>query len=221
MSRVVRLGLAAWAVLFMVLPSHADTIYLKTGSVMVTQIERFSDGAFWVKDGKRTVILHPDEITKIVFSAGPDPSVVTMVRPPVPPSGSRGLSGSMLAAPPAMASTFPGSSMTDTDFESTTPDTSEFVEPADLIILNYNAHLTRGIFQIIGEVENRRTTEARYVKATVFLMNVQGAVVDQNFSYVSPSPHLKPGERKSFKVSFLNPAENVSKYKIRVESAAF
>lgn len=191
-------------------PVFGDTLYLKTGEVLQTRVERFSDGAFWVRDGKRTVIFRPDDILKIVFQDAPETTVT--VRPgkaglkPAPKSKA----SAILTIPPADASS---------SVESPPEDTAG---RGELAILNYKANLFSGIFQILGEVENRMKTDARYVKITVLLMDRDGSVIDQNFAYVYPDPpHLSPGGKKSFRVSFINPPPGVTKYKIRVESSAF
>lgn len=194
------------------LPVFGDTIYLKTGEVRQTAVERFSDGAFWVKDGKRTIILDPAEILKIVFTRDPDTSL-SRISAARAPTLSRSSAARMLSIPSADASGEEGGGEAG--------DTIPATEP-DLVILNYNAIMRGGIFHVVGEVENRKAVEARYVKVTVFLIDRREEVVDQNFSYVHPTPpHLKPNQKKSFKASFFNPPADVAKYKIRVESGQF
>ena len=61
--------LIGWFIFFSVCRSaSADTLYLRSGDVISTSVERYSDGAFWVKDGKKTYVLDPKDILKIVFT---------------------------------------------------------------------------------------------------------------------------------------------------------
>lgn len=188
---------------FCVSPAFGDTIFLKSGEVITTKVERFSDGAFWVREGKKTYILDPSDVLKIAFTQDLEtlmPASSRKAAPRAPPVSS---SRANLFVVPASASSFDS-------------------PPAELVILNYSARLTSGIFQVTGEVENRMDTTARYVKITVSLMDESGEIVDQNFSFVRPDPpHIDAGNKKGFRVSFLNPATGVAKYKIRVESSPF
>src|SRR3990167_7072516 len=201
-------------------PAFGDTIYLKTGEVLRTEVERYSDGAFWVKDGRRTYILKPEEILKIVFQPFAGPHETTGVaprsrgaRPGQGASGGGGVTGMVQTATAALRAIAS---------ESGAIDSADTTAREALAIVSYEALLNSGIFQIVGEVENRLRTPARYVKITVVLMDRSGSVVDQNFSYVHPDPpHLEVGQRKAFKVSFLHPPQGVTKYKIRVESSPF
>lgn len=201
-------------VVFAACPARADTVYLKTGEVRAMTVERYSDGAFWVRDGKRTVIYRPEEIIKIVFAESIEH--VAQIRPAAGPAASRtpaarhAASSAALLTVPSAAASPPASSVPSDSAE------------AQLVILNYRANAQKGIFQIVGEVASRMQTEARYVKITVTLLAADGDALDQNFSYVLPSPpHLKPGETKSFRVSFIRPPDGIAKYKIRVESSPF
>ena len=193
--------------------SVADTIYLKSGDVVSTSVERYSDGAFWVKDGRRTYILDPKDILKIVFTRDLESLTSTTPRRSSAPAPKRPAAGVILSVQPASASNSP-QAVDDADGADT-------FGPG-LAIINYTAQMTQGIFQVVGEVENRTDTPERYVKVSVSLMDGIGTALDQNFSYVMPGPpHLKSGERKGFRVSFLNPKKGVAKYRIRVESSQY
>ena len=206
-------------------PSHADTVILKSGEIRSTVVDRFSDGAFWVRDGKKIYIIQPDEILKIVFTRDTEVTLPLrpekiLARPPgvrSKPAPASRTTREILSIPSAAASSAPSEEGSADTVQSPAGES----EP-ELAILNYTALLNSGIFQIVGEIENRSAEMVRYVKVSVFLMDESGAVIDQNFSFVNPDPpHLKPDEKKAFKVSFLNPPKQITKYKIRVESSRF
>lgn len=209
-----------FAILFWPAPAPADTLYLKSGEILNTRVERFSDGAFWVREGKKTVIVRPEEILKIVFD--PETETTVTVRPAkVKPAPEQKRPGrpAILTIPPADASISPAPGG---PADSATMTAEDSASRPGLAILNYNAIMNSGIFQIVGEVENRMAADARYVKITVYLIDRGGEVADQNFAYVHPDPpHLRPSEKKSFRVSFINPPSDITKYKIRVESSQF
>ncbi len=214
--RLIAIFFGCW-VLGLVLPgleARADTIYLKGGEVRTTVVERYSDGAFWVRDGNRTIILRPEEILKIVFVEASEfvakakPVAATSRRVPEKHPAS---SAALLTVPAAVASS-----------ERSPADTPPPETDGQLVILNYRAMMNTGIFQVVGGVENRMKSEARYVKITVTLLDEKDHPIDQNFSYVQPGPpHLRAGETKQFRVSFIQPPDGVAKYKIRVESSPF
>jgi len=190
--------------------AYGDTVYLKSGEVRVSVVERFSDGAFWIREGRKTVIYMPDDILKIVFDPASEIVLPTRSALPRTPALAPGKSPAP-ERPISKLMSIPSADASD----------SGAVIP-DLAILNYQAQFTSGVFQIVGDVENRRAAPARYVKVSIFLLDGSGTVVDQNFSFVHPDPpHLDAGQSKRFKVSFLNPPARVSKYKIRVESSPF
>ncbi len=207
------------AILFWASPARSDTLYLKSGEILSTRVERFSDGAFWVREGKKTVIVRPEEILRIVFD--PETETTVTVRPGKAKPKPERKTGppAILSIPAADASpSLPAGGPSDTASSSSEDSPGR----PNLAILNYNAIMNSGIFQIVGEVENRSSADARYVKITIFLIDRAGEIVDQNFAYVHPDPpHLNPREKKSFRVSFINPPGDIAKYKIRVESSQF
>lgn len=212
------LVLTCWAAGMPAPAAVGDTIILKSGEILKTRVERFSDGAFWVRDGKKTIVIQPEDILKIVFSPSPETSAA--VRPAGPmKQDSKSKSPAILSMPAASAAMPVPVALAEKAADLQVEDTSS---RADLAILDYNAVFNSGIFQIVGTVENRMKTDARYVKISVLLLDREGNVSDQNFSYVTPDPpHLRSGEKKPFRVSFINPPAGITKYKIRVESSQF
>ncbi|MBI4179058.1 DUF3426 domain-containing protein [bacterium] len=210
-------------------PASADTLVLKSGRTIQAQVERYTDGAFWVRAGRQTAVFYPEDIEKIVFDPvrAVKPSTPAGVRAAGPPEAD-GLGeadpDSAIGAEPAGRLSKTADALSGIPAADAAGDDAAAESDADtgLAIVNYQAMMTRGIFQIVGDVENRTEVPARYVKVTVTLFDGRGEAIGRNFSYLlGKDPNLAPGDRKGFRVSFLNPPDGVTKYKIRVESSQF
>lgn len=189
---------SALALLLAAPAAHAsDSIYLKTGDVFTGDVRVFTGQMLKIHVNGQEQMYHVNEIQKILFDAdhASPPAAPAPAANPVTEAEIRQMTRSPAPAP---------------------------AQETGLVITDYNAVFQTGIFQIVGEVENRTDKEMRYTKVTVFLYDEAGKDIDSNFSYVlGDDPHLKPRQKKSFRVSFLNPPPNVNRYKIRVETSPF